>query len=131
MTRKVFVAAMVAMSFAFAAMAEELTANGRAKLAEMIAFARDGPTLCGGIAPAQASAVVAFYAAAGNSAPSEEEIAAKQGELAALKFKIGDSDWCRRYYFEMKDAETILNQVGSTKDCSHIEPKDRTLDCPP
>ena len=112
---------IASMLVASAAMANDLSAAkrarldamGRAHLAEMMAFVRDGPDQCGEAAVPQMwpFAVLALYSATGEKAPLEDEIAAKQNELAAVKTKMGVAKWCALYYIEMKEAYTIVNLV--------------------
>jgi hypothetical protein len=96
--------------FASAAIADDLDSKGRAKLAEMMAFVRDGPDQCGETVPVGWTfEVLALYMAAGKKAPLEEEIAAKQEELAAMRSRMGDRKWCDLYGIEMQEADMIAN----------------------
>ena len=92
-----------------AAESARLDAAGRAKLAEMMAFVRDGPDQCGEAAvPTEWTfEVLALYVSADKKAPLEDEIVAKQNELAAMKSKMGVAKWCALYRLEMKEADTI------------------------
>jgi hypothetical protein len=94
---------------ASAAMASDPDAAGRAKLAEMIAFVRDGPDQCGeaSVPTAWTFEVLALYVSADKKAPLEDEIVAKQNDLAAMKSKIGLAKWCALYRLEMKEADAI------------------------
>src|SRR5271169_816794 len=91
------------------AMADDLDAAGRAKLAEMMAFVRDGPEQCGEAAVPQEQPfeVLALYMAAGKKAPLEDEIVAKQAELAAMRAKMGLAKWCALYRIEMGAADAM------------------------
>jgi hypothetical protein len=96
------------MLVASAATANDLDAAGRAKLAEMMAFVRDGPDQCGETVPQEwPFEVLALYMAAGKKAPLEDEIVAKQNELAAMKSKMGVPKWCALYRLEMEEADVI------------------------
>ena len=94
---------------ASAAMASDPDAAGRTKLAEMMAFVRDGPDQCGddAVPQEQPFEVLALYMAAGKKAPLEDEIVAKQKELAAMEFKMGVKKWCALYRVEMEEADLI------------------------
>jgi hypothetical protein len=100
---------IASMLVASAAMASDPDAAGRAKLAEMMAFVRDGPDQCGEAAVPQEQPfeVLALYMAAGKKAPLEDEIVAKQNELAAMKSKMGVAKWCALYRVEMEEADVI------------------------
>src|SRR5271166_6115354 len=95
--------AIVVAVCATAAMANDLDAAGRAKLAEMMAFVRDGPDQCGAAPVEQVVQVFALYIGAGKKAPLEDEIAAKQDELAAMKPKMGVAKWCALFRLEMEE----------------------------
>ena len=138
---------LASMLAASAASASDPDAAGRAKLAEMMAFVRDGPDQCGEAAVPQDQPfdVIALYMAAGKKAPLEDEIVAKQNELAAMKSKMGVAKWCALYRVEMEEAGMMVKllprlrpvtdepqaspRVG--KDCSSIPMEKRTLDCAP
>jgi hypothetical protein len=94
---------IASMLIASAAIASDPDAASRAKLAEMMAFVRDGPDQCGETAVPQGQPfeVLALYMAAGKKAPLEDEIVAKQSELAAMKSKIGVAKWCAFYRVDM------------------------------
>ena len=51
--------------------------------------------------------VLALYMSAGEKAPLEDEIVAKQDELAAMKAKMGVAKWCALYRVEMEEADLI------------------------
>lgn len=75
----------------------------------MMAFVRDGPDQCGeeAVPQEQPFEVLALYMAAGKKAPLEDEIVAKQSELAAMKSKMGVAKWCALYRVAMGEADTI------------------------
>ncbi len=105
-----FAMVITSMLVASTAMANDLDAAGRARLAEMMAFVRDGPDQCGETVPQEwPLEVLALYMAADKKAPLEDEVTAKQSELAALKSKIGIARWCALYRIEMKEADMIAN----------------------
>jgi hypothetical protein len=97
------------MLVASAAMASDPDAAGRAKLAEMMAFVRDGPDQCGeaSVPTEWTFEVLALYVSADKKAPLEDEIVAKQNDLAAMKSKMGVAKWCALYRLEMKEADAI------------------------
>jgi hypothetical protein len=129
------------------AMASDPDAAGRAKLAEMMAFVRDGPDQCGeaAVPTGWGFEVLALYMGAGKKAPPEEEIAAKQDELAAMKSKMGVAKWCALYRLEMEEADMLVKLLPrlrptteepqasprAGRDCSGIPKEKRTLDCAP
>ena len=54
--------------------------------------------------------VLALYMATGKKAPLEDEIAAKQSELAAMKSKMGVAKWCALYRIEMEEADVMAKR---------------------
>ena len=42
---------------------------------------------------------------------SEEQIAAKEDEMLALRNKIGDAKWCVLYAVEMKEAYLVVQYI--------------------
>ena len=48
--------------------------------------------------------------ATGKKAPLEDEIAAKQSELAAMKSKMGVAKWCALYRIEMEEADVMAKR---------------------
>ena len=84
-TLRILGALGTAIMMASPAQAEDtLSPAGRAKLAELVALVRDGPDLCNDNTTLGMD-VIALYIGWGNQAPSENEIEAKQRELAACR----------------------------------------------
>jgi hypothetical protein len=88
--------------------------KSRAKLAEMMAFVRDGAGACGNVkVPAEwPSEVLGLYVDAGVNAPVEREIEVAQNQLDALKAKIGIAKWCLLYQADMLAADAIAKETG-------------------
>jgi hypothetical protein len=42
---------------------------------------------------------------------TEEQIAAKEDEMLALRTKIGDENWCVLYAVEMKEAYLVVQYI--------------------
>lgn len=116
----------------------------RTKLAELIAYVRDGPAECGETAVSvdvRAEAAT-LYAVSKTLKPTDDEITAKQAELSVLRSAIGVAKWCDQYRIALRARDTSLHDFAARhapappallheRDCSTIPPKDRTLDCQP
>ena len=92
-----------------------LSPAGRAKLAELVALVRDGPDLCNDNTTLGMD-VIALYIGWGNQAPSENEIEAKQRELAAMKARVGVAKWCMYYRTQLKAARVIQDFNSGNQD---------------
>jgi hypothetical protein len=104
--------ALISAFHSFPAMADDdMDAPARAHLAEQMAFVGDGPDQCGESAvPTKWTLnVLSLYMGVAKNAPLENEIAAKQDYLAALKAKIGVEKWCDLYRVEMSEADMMVN----------------------
>ena len=87
---------------------QDADAAGRAKMAEMMAFIRQGAEICHGAAP-DAWVFETFGLYSSIKPPvSEEEIAGKEEYLNGLRSKIGDKKWCELFGIEMSEAHMIV-----------------------
>ena len=101
---------------------DDMDAPERAHLAEQMAFVRDGPDQCGeSTVPTKWTLdVLSLYMGVAKNARRENEIAAKQDYLAALKAKIGVEEWCDLYRVEMSEADVMVNLLTEHLSCGLV-----------
>jgi hypothetical protein len=107
------IGAAAILGTAAAAFAQD-DAAGRAKLAEMVAFFRQASKPCAYTLDATAHAWPAELLSllfVMKPPITEDEIAAKEKEVADYKTKLGGQKWCELYAVEMREAHLIFTMA--------------------
>jgi hypothetical protein len=91
--------------------AQQYEAEGRAKLAEMVAFNRLASEPCAGLVPSiWVGEMIALWVSAKPPIP-EGQIKAKETEVTEHRTRLGLEKWCQLYAVEMEQAHIVVKNM--------------------